>query len=134
MTVMSNFWEDKYLFIYTLIICTGKVIPLILWSTTNSIHPLTEPTFVIGSAEFPHYVTTVHCICKKTSSTLWLIATQLFSALLLLAVVFLAIQTRHVKTSIYKPRYQKSQRLYFYRYNFYGDRNFLVDILSRNAH
>ena len=102
MTLMSNFWEDKYLFIYTLIICMGKVIPLILWSTINSIHPLTEPTFVIGSAEFPHYVTTVHCICKKTSSTLWLIATQLFSALLLLAVVFLAIQTRHVKTSIYK--------------------------------
>ena len=103
MAIMSKYWVNKYLLIYALLICLGKVIPLILWSTIDPIHPVSSPTYVYDSTQgVPHYVSTIRCICKRMPSTLWLVLTQLYSGILLLVVVFLAFRTRRVKKAVYK--------------------------------
>ena len=102
MTTMSKYWVDKYLFAYVLLICSGKLFILTLWSSIHPIHPVTNPTYVHEPDKLPHYVATVRCICKTTRSTIWLLITFLYSAFLLLMVVFMAIRTRRVKKAVYK--------------------------------
>lgn len=102
MATMSKYWDDKYLFIYVLLICLGKVFILTLWSSIDPIHPVTSPTYTYGHDKLPYYMATIRCTCKTMASTLWLIVTVLYSALLLLMVVLLAIRTRHVKKNVYK--------------------------------
>lgn len=101
LTIMSNYWVDKYLLLYMIFLCLGKVVLLILWSGLDPIRPVTKPKYIYGpDIELPHYETTLHCSCN--SVVLWILASKLYSGLLILMVVHLAIQTRHVKKSIYK--------------------------------
>ncbi len=101
MTIMSNYWIDKYLLLYIIFLCLGQVALLTVWSALDPIGPRIKPKYVYGSDhELPHYETTLHCSCN--SVVLWILASRLYSGLLILMVVHLAIQTRHVKKSIYK--------------------------------
>ena len=95
----SKYWSDNYLVIYTLLICMGKVALLILWSAVDLIHPQTDQEY-IATAIPPYYRTTLYC----TSDTLgvWVLLSFLYSGVLLLLVMFLAIQTRHIKKSTFK--------------------------------
>ena len=102
MQVMSDYWEDKYLLIYTLILSSGKVVLLILWNIIDPIHPKLNPTYVYEPDTVPYYMATISCVCNSLSPTVWLFVTKLYSALLFVMVVFLAIQTRHVKNTTYK--------------------------------
>ena len=101
MTMMNDYWMDKYLLIYVLSICMGKVFLLILW---NSITPISSKTVLeyvpsgLGGTGFPHYMATTHCII----SPVWLAITLLYSGILLLMVVVLAIETRHVENDLHK--------------------------------
>ena len=101
MTMMSNYWVDKYLLIYALLICAGKVVLLILW---NSITPISSKTVLeyvpagLGGTVLPHYMATTHCV----TSAAWSTITLLYSGVLLLMVVVLAIETRHVKNDLHK--------------------------------
>ena len=101
MSIMSNYWVDKYLLLYVIILCLGKVVLLILWTGLDPIHPVTKPKYVYGpDIDLPYYETTLHCSCN--SVVIWIVVTKLYSGLLILMVVHLAIQTRHVKKSVYK--------------------------------
>ena len=102
MATMSKYWDDKYLSIYVLLICLGKAFILALWSSTHPIHPVTNQMYIYGLDKLPHYMATIRCMCIRTPLTLWLITTVLYTALLLLTVVLLAIRTRNVKKTFYK--------------------------------
>ena len=101
MSIMSNYWVDKYLLLYVIFLCLGKVVLLFLWSCLDPVHPVIKSKYVYQrDIELPHYETILHCSCN--SVVIWIVVTKLYSGLLILMVVHLAIQTRHVKKSVYK--------------------------------
>ena len=101
MTIMSKYWVDKYLLVYVILICLGKAALLLLWSGVDPIHPVIKPRYVYGpDIKLPHYRATLHCSCRWV--VVWIAVIKLYSALLILMAVHLAIQTRHVKKAVYK--------------------------------
>ena len=94
----SRYWSDHYLFIYTLATCGGKAILVILWNSTKSIHPENHKDYVNRPGKLPYYVATVTC----HTSGVWLVATGLYSGVLLFLVVILAVATRHIKKDNFK--------------------------------
>ena len=101
MTMMSNYWMDKYLLVYALIVCAGKLILLIIWNSIDPIHSVFDHNYIPESlGKLPHYVATMKC--TSDSSRIWLVITMLYSGVLLFLVVILAIMTRHIKNNMYK--------------------------------
>ena len=101
MVMMSDYWLDKYLFIYVLVICSGKVFLLILWSSISPIHPEDNREYIDGhTPDMPHYTVTPYC--TSNMSGVWLVIILLYSGPLLLMVVLSAIYTRHIKKDTYK--------------------------------
>ena len=99
MTLMSKYWMDKYLFLYSILICIGKVVLLISWSAQSQIRADYIPEYIPdGPNQLPHYMVTVRC----SISTSWFIASLIYTAILLFLVVVLAVETRHIKNSMYK--------------------------------
>lgn len=96
---ISKYWLDKYLFIYTLLICTGKVCLLVLQTFVDYIHPEAQRKY-ISTAIPPYYKVTLHC--TSSTFTLWLSLSLIYSGVLLFLVMFLAIQTRHIKKDEFK--------------------------------
>ena len=96
---VSKYWSDKYLFIYALLICMGKVCLLLLQTSIDHLHPETQREYVPTSIP-PYYKATLHCI--NSALGLWIILSFLYSAVLLLLVLFLAIQTRHISKNDFK--------------------------------
>ena len=97
MTMMSKYWVDRYLFVYVIIICTGKAVLLILWYSIDHLHP--ELVRVYVKVPAAHYEVTLHCTSDNIS--VWTIVTLLYSGVLLLMSMILAIMTRHNR-SVYK--------------------------------
>lgn len=96
---ISKYWLDKYLFIYAILICTGKVCLLILHTSIDHLRPEIHREY-IPSAIPPYYKATFHC--TSSAFGLWLFLSLLYSAVLLLFVLFLAVQTRHVDKNDFK--------------------------------
>ena len=97
MTMMSNYWIDRYLFIYVIIVCLGKAILLIVWYSIDRFRPNVVRVYVkIPEA---HYDETLHCTSNNVS--VWTTVTLLYSGVFLLMLMILAILTRHNR-SIYK--------------------------------
>ena len=94
----SRLWSDHYLFMYTLIICVGKAVLLILWNSTDSIHLDVHKLYVSKPDQLPYYAATVMC----HSSGVWFAATALYSGVLCFLVVMLAVATRHIKKDSFK--------------------------------
>ena len=95
---ISKYWRDQYIFIYILAICLGKVVLVILWNSTDSIGVEVHKEYVKVPDQLPYYVDTVICY----SSRVWLVATGLYSGVLLFLVVILAVGTRHIKRENFK--------------------------------
>ena len=100
MTVMSNYWMDKYLFTFIVAICMGKLILLIVLTATDPNYPDVSVQYVVPTHMLPYYAATVHC--SNSSPQVWLAVTLLYSGVLLFMVMLLAILTRHVKKGMYK--------------------------------
>ena len=96
---ISKYWLDKYLFIYVLLICAGKVCILILQIVFDRIYPEAQREYISITTP-PYYKVTLHC--SSNAFGLWLALSLLYSAVLLLLVMFLAIQTRHIKKDDFK--------------------------------
>ena len=94
MATIKKHWFDEYLFIYALLICTGKVCLLIIWSVIDLIYPETLREYV-PTAMPPYYRAILYC--TSNSLGLWLLLSFLYSRALLLLVLFLAIQTCHIQ-------------------------------------
>ena len=96
---LSKYWLDKYLFIYALLICTGKVCLLILHVSIDHLRPEIHREY-IPSAIPPYYKATLRC--TSSAFGLWVFLSLLYSATLLFFVLFLAVQTRHVNKNDFK--------------------------------
>ena len=95
----SRRWSDQCLFIYTLAICAGKTVLVIIWNSTDSLYTEIHKEYVNTPNKLPYYVATVRC---NTSEILWLAVGGLYSGVLLFLVVILAIATRHIKKDNFK--------------------------------
>jgi gamma-aminobutyric acid type B receptor len=100
MTEMSNYWKDKYLVIYILAICTGKLILLIILTAIHPSRPDSSIQYVAPTHGLPYLAETVHC--SSGAPQVWLITTLLYSGVLLFMVMLLAIMTRHIRNDVYK--------------------------------
>ena len=96
---ISKYWLDKYLFIYVVLVCMGKVCLLVLQTAVDHIHPEIQREYV-PSAIPPYYKATLYC--TSSAYGLWIFLSLLYSTVLLLLVLFLAIQTRHVHKNDFK--------------------------------
>ena len=97
MTMMSKYWIDRYLFIYIIIVCSGKAILLLLWYSVDRYH--SDLVRVYVKTPLPHYAGTLHCTSDNIS--MWTAVTLLYSGVLLLMSMILAVMTRHNR-SVYK--------------------------------
>ena len=102
MTVMSNYWLDKYLFMYIIAICAGKLILLTVLTAANPTHPHVSKQYVVpvNVHRLPYYRATVYC--SSSSPQVWLALTLFYSGVVLFMVMLLAIMTRHIKKGVYK--------------------------------
>ena len=95
----GKLWSDKYLFLYILLICLGKVALLSFWTYFDTFRPEINREYV-PSATPPHYQVSIDC--NSEHREIWLIVTYLYSGILVVFVMFLATQTRNIKKSYFK--------------------------------
>ena len=98
-TSIKRYWFDKYIFFYVLLICAGKVCLHGIWTAIDPINPEARKEYVPSSTP-PYYKATLHC--SSNLFGIWLLFTLVYSGILLLLVLFMAIQTRHVKKDDFK--------------------------------
>ena len=95
----GKYWSDSYLFIYILLICSVPIFILIVWAVVDPLHREVLITYV-ESAQPPHYVELSYC--NSNNIVVWIIVHFAFLIVLVLMVMFLSIQTRHIKRQQFK--------------------------------
>ena len=95
----SKFWSDQFLFLGVMLLCSVGVLILILWTAIDIIHLETSEMYV-PNAQPPYYMATTRC--SSTNLGIWLAAAFSYTGVIILLVMFLAIQTRHVKLQNFK--------------------------------
>ena len=105
----SRHWSDQYLLIYTLAICVGKAVLVILWNSTDFVYLEIHKEYVNGPDQLPCYAATVTC---HHTSGVWLVVTEFYSGVLLFLVVILAV-LQHVTLRKTPSRIQRKSILSF---------------------
>ena len=95
----GKYWSDKYLVLYIVLSCSVVVLLLTIWSIVDPLHRIEVRTY-IPLAIPPHYL--VHHYCTSDFVGIWKSLSFALIALVLLFVVFLATQTRHIKRKHFK--------------------------------
>ena len=95
----SKLWSDQFLFLGVLLICSGILIILILWTAIDILH-LEERRTYIPSAQPPYYQSTRRCTSRNLG--IWVITAHAYNGVIILLVMFLAVQTRHIKRCNFK--------------------------------
>ena len=95
----GKLWSDKYLFLYLLLICLGKVALLFFWTYFDTICPKINREY-IPSVTPPHYQISINYSSEHRE--IWLLVTYSYSGILVIFVTFLATQTRHIKKEHFK--------------------------------
>ena len=95
----SKLWSDQFLFLGVMLICSGEVFILLLWTAIDTIHLETSKTYV-PSTQPPHY--SASATCSSINLGVWLALAFSYTGLIILFVMFLAIQTRHIKRQNFK--------------------------------
>ena len=95
----GKLWSDKYLFLYLLLICIGKMALLSFWIYFDIFRPKIYREYV-PLVTPPHYQVSINC--NSEHREIWLLVTYLYSGILVVFVMFLATQTRHIKKEHFK--------------------------------
>ena len=95
----SKYFSDEYLLLYSLLTCSVKVIILIIWSIVDLYRSRIDREY-IPTATPAKYKAIVFCSCD--SLAVFLSISYVYSIVLLSLVMFLAIQTRHIKKTVFK--------------------------------
>lgn len=95
----SKYFSDEYLLLYSLLTCSVKVIILVIWSIVDLYRSQIDREY-IPTATPAQYKAIVFCSCS--SLAVWLLVSVVYSVVLLSLVMFLAIQTRHIKKIFFK--------------------------------
>ena len=95
----GKYWSDKYLILYIILTCSVMIILLIVWTGVDPLHHMEERTYV-PSASPPHYLLRNHC--SSDFLGIWLTLSLCLIGMVVFFVIFLAIQTRHIKRKNFK--------------------------------
>ena len=95
----SKYWSDQYLFLGVMLICSGGVLILILWTAIDVLH-LERSEMYIPNAQPPYYLAAT--TCSSTNLGIWSAIIFSYTGVIILLVMFLAIQTRHVQLQNFK--------------------------------
>ena len=95
----SKLWSDQFLFLGVLLICSGTLIILVLWTAIDIPH-LEETQMYISSAHPPYHKGTRACHSRNLG--IWVITAHAYNGVIILLVMFLAVQTRHIKRCNFK--------------------------------
>ena len=95
----SKLWSDQFLFLGVLLICSGILIILISWTAIDILH-LEERRTYISSAQPPYYQSTRRCTSRNL--WIWVVTAHAYNGVIILLVMFLAVQTRHIKRCNFK--------------------------------
>ena len=97
--VTGKYWSDKYLVLYiTLISSVMVVVFFVIWASVGFAHQVKVQKYV--SLPQPHY--DCHAYCSSSSMETWFSICLCLVGLVFVAVIFLAIQTRHIKRKHFK--------------------------------
>ena len=95
----SKYLSDKYIILYVLVTCSIKVIMLTIWGIVDLYHSNTVAEYD-PTATPPIYRAIK--TCSSNEQNVWFIVSYLYSAVLLLFVLFFAIQTRRIRKTAFK--------------------------------
>ena len=95
----SKYWSDQFLLLGVMIICSGGVLILIVWTAIDILH-LERSEMYVPNAQPPYYFATT--TCSSTNLGIWQAVTFSYTGVIILLVMFLAIQTRHVQLQNFK--------------------------------
>ena len=95
----SKLWSNQFLFLGVMLICSGEVVILLLWTAIDTIQLETSEIYV-PNAQPPYY--SASATCSSINLGVWLALAFSYTGLILLFVMFLAIQTRRIKRQNFK--------------------------------
>ena len=95
----GKYWSDAFLLLYISLFSCVMVGLLLMWTVADHIHLMTKSVY-IPSAHPPFYLEYRYCSCQYIG--MWLALCYSWIGLLLICVLFLAIQTRHIKYRHFK--------------------------------
>lgn len=93
-------WSDKYLICYIFLLCSVVLILLTVWNAVDPLRFVVSVMYIRPQNSPPYYMAYAHCSSVLTG--LWNVLTYFWVGLLLVAVLLLAIKTRHIKRKNYK--------------------------------
>ena len=96
---MSRFWKNKYMMLSILTICSGIVVLLILWTALDKIHIVTITTQ--QPRAIPPFFDR-HSECSNNTVGIWVLIFLAYNGVLMLIIVFVAVQTRKIRLSNFK--------------------------------
>ena len=95
---LSKYWRDGYLIIIILLMCSGGLIILIVWTITDTIRK--TPIKELIQSTPPYFE--IQFICSSDQLGLWLAAAFSYVGLIVFIVVIMAILTRKIKRRNFK--------------------------------
>lgn len=96
---MSHYWKDKYLVLWILIILSGAILILITWTCVDSIRLVSSIDYQ-PNTPVPYFEK--HSICSSDTFGIFLAVALSYNGILMVFVVFLAVQTRKIRLSNFK--------------------------------
>ena len=93
----SHYWNNKYLFLGVMIICLFDATILLLWALVNPVERMILTSYVQAQPLF-YYELFTSC----SSQSVCYVVIFIYCSITMLSVMFLAIQTRHIKYQNYK--------------------------------
>ena len=96
----GKYWSDKYLFLYIIMVFSSILLVLILWTVIDT-YTYREDRRYVSTGQPPFYLVYEHCSSGEHLG-IWLAITFSIIGLAMVFLVFLAIQTRHIKHKHFK--------------------------------
>lgn len=95
---VSHYWKDKYLVMWIFIVSFGAILILTTWTSVDSIRMVLRVDYHQSNA--PYFEERLICSCDTLG--IWLAIVLSYNGILMVFVVFLAVQTRKIRLSNFK--------------------------------
>ena len=98
---MSHYWKNKYLVMWICIILSGAVLILTTWASVDLIRMVRRVNYQPNASNsLPYFEERVICSCDTLG--IWLAIALSYNGILMLFLVFLAVQTQKIRLSNFK--------------------------------
>lgn len=97
----GKYWSDKYLMLYITLMFSVMIILHVIQTVTDPYYLESRDTFISSTSdELPYKLTFYYCSSSSTST--WLVLSSVIILVAVTLVIFLAVQTRHIKKKHFK--------------------------------